>query len=70
VAERVRTAQTDLRRVLARIGARVVETELAVAHVHDRFDDEGRLTDEDVRGRLAALVRDLVDAASPVGVAA
>jgi chromate reductase len=62
-------AQADLRRVLARIGARVVETELAVAHVHDRFDDEGRLTDEDVRGRLAGLLRDLVDAASPVGVA-
>jgi len=28
------------------------------------------LTDEDVRGRLAARLRDLVDAASPVGVAA
>ena len=63
-------AQADLRRVLGRIGARVVETELAVARAHERFDADGRLADEELRKRLAALIRDLVDAASPVGVAA
>lgn len=63
-------AQTDLRRVLGRIGARVVETELAVSQVHERFDAEGRLVDEELRGRLAELLRELAETAAPVGVAA
>ena len=56
-------AQADLRRVLGSIGARVAETELAVPNVHERFDDE-------LRGRLAELLRELVETVSPVGVAA
>ena len=63
-------AQVDLRRVLGSIGARVVETELAVPNVHERFDDEGRLLDEELRGRLAELLRELAETAAPVGVAA
>jgi len=63
-------AQADLRRVLGRIGARVVETELAVPQVHERFDTEGRLVDEELRGRLAELLRELAETAAPVVVAA
>ena len=63
-------AQADLRRVLARIGARVVETDLAVAHVHEQFDSDGRLIAGDSRDRLAEVLGDLVEAARPVGVAA
>ena len=45
-------AQTDLRRVLGVTGARVVGEELPVAQVATHFDDEGRLTDPDLRVRL------------------
>ena len=45
-------AQAELRKVLAALGARVLDLELPVAHAHTRFD-EGELTDEEIRGRLA-----------------
>lgn len=48
----------------------MLEGELAVARAHEKFDPEGTLVDAGVRERLAALLRDLVDSASPVGVAA
>src|SRR3954447_1799685 len=38
-------AQAELRKVLAAIGARVVDGEVAVEHGHERFDAEGRLVD-------------------------
>ena len=63
-------AQADLRKVLGVLGARVVEAEVAVPHAAERFDDAGRLTDEETREQLAQAVRDLVDAAAPVPVAA
>ena len=52
-------AQAELRKVLAAIGARVVEGEVAVGHAHTRFDDDGQLTDDDLaraarRGRRRA----------------
>lgn len=49
-------AQQDLRRVLAVIGADVVDTDLAVASVHQSFDEQGKLCDEDLRHRLTAVV--------------
>jgi chromate reductase, NAD(P)H dehydrogenase (quinone) len=49
-------AQADLKRILARIGARVVDTELAVSHAHTRCDGDGRLIDDDVRQGLAEIV--------------
>lgn len=55
-------AQADLRRVLATIGARVVQTDLALPHAHERFDPRGRLVDEDARARLEAAVGALVEA--------
>jgi chromate reductase, NAD(P)H dehydrogenase (quinone) len=59
-------AQAELRKVLAAIGARVVDEELPVPQAHTRFDEDGRLADEELRSRLAGVVYALVDAAVPV----
>ena len=53
-------AQAELRKILAAVGARVVEGEVAVGHAPTRFDDEGRLVDEDVREQLAEVMLALV----------
>lgn len=45
-------AQAELRKVLATAGARVVEAEVAVGHAHMKFDEDGRLIDEEVAGQL------------------
>jgi chromate reductase len=55
-------AQGELRKVLAAMGARVVEAEVAVGHAPTRFDDEGRLVDEDIREQLGELVAVLLAA--------
>jgi chromate reductase, NAD(P)H dehydrogenase (quinone) len=57
-------SQAELRKVLGAIGARVVEGEVAVGHAHGRFDEHGRLVDDEVRSRLAELVGELVSAAA------
>ena len=44
-------AQAELRKVLAALGARVLDLELPVPHAHTRFD-EGELTDEEIRAGL------------------
>ena len=49
-------AQADLRKVLAAIGARVVEAEVAVGHAPTRFDADGTLTDDDLREQLGEVV--------------
>jgi chromate reductase len=49
-------SQAELRKVLAAIGARVVDGELAVGHAPSRFDEDGRLIDEEIRGQLGALL--------------
>ena len=56
-------AQADLRKVLAAIGARVFEGEVAVGHAHTRFDEQGRLTDDDRKEQLAEVVDGLITAA-------
>jgi chromate reductase len=53
-------AQAELRKVLAAIGARVVEGEVAVGHSAERFDGSGHLTDENLREQLAEVVETLV----------
>ncbi len=53
-------AQADLRKILARIGARVLSEELAVSVAERAFDDAGRLVDPDVEEALATLVDRLV----------
>jgi chromate reductase len=64
-------AQAELRKVLAAIGARVVEGEVALGHAPEHFDEAGRLVDEDVREQLSEVLDALVTAAQPrVAVAA
>src|SRR5712691_12586543 len=55
-------AQAELRKVLAATGARVVEGEVAIGHAPTRFDEAGRLVDENLREELDEVVHALVDA--------
>jgi chromate reductase, NAD(P)H dehydrogenase (quinone) len=57
-------AQAELRKVLAALGARVLDLELPVPHAHTRFD-EGGLTDAEIRAGVAEAVEVL---ASEIGV--
>ena len=56
-------SQAELRKVLAAIGARVVEGSVAVGHAEARFDEHGRLVDEDLRRELEEVVAQLAAAA-------
>jgi chromate reductase len=56
-------AQAEVRKVLATIGARALQTEVACRHAAECFDDHGRLVDEGARAELADTVADLVTAA-------
>src|ERR671937_1882505 len=49
-------AQAELRKVLAAIGARVVDGEVAVGHAPTRFDEDGTLIDDALREQLAEVV--------------
>jgi len=51
-------AQAELRKVLAALGARVLDVELPVPHAHTRFE-EGGLTDDGIRANLAEAVEAL-----------
>jgi len=51
-------AQAELRKVLATLGARVLDLELPVPHAHTRFD-QGGLTDEEIRVSLAEVLEAL-----------
>ena len=55
-------AQAELRKVLAAVGARVLDLELPVTHAHTRFEDGG-LTDDEIRTRLEGAIEALADAA-------
>ncbi|MEO8289836.1 MAG: NAD(P)H-dependent oxidoreductase [Gaiellaceae bacterium] len=57
-------AQAELRKVLAAIGARVVDGEVAVGHAPTRFDTDGTLVDEALREQLGEVVESLVAAAA------
>jgi chromate reductase len=64
-------AQAELRKVLATAGARVVEGDVVVGHAHEHFDEQGRLTDENLREQLGEVVHALIDEPAPaVAVAA
>ncbi|HYT51693.1 MAG TPA: NADPH-dependent FMN reductase [Gaiellaceae bacterium] len=54
-------AQAELRKVLAAVGARVLDLELPVPHAHTRFEDGG-LTDDEIRTRLEEAIEALADA--------
>jgi len=51
-------AQAELRKVLATLGARVLDVELPVPHAHTRFE-QGALTDEEIRASLAEMLEAL-----------
>ena len=53
-------AQAEVRKVLAAIGAEVVDRELPVMQAHAQFDEYGNLREEDLRGQLAEHVTALV----------
>jgi chromate reductase, NAD(P)H dehydrogenase (quinone) len=59
-------AQADLRRILTAIHAEIRGEEVAVPRVHEQFDVDGRLVDDELRRRLRAL---LVALAEPVTAA-
>jgi chromate reductase, NAD(P)H dehydrogenase (quinone) len=63
-------AQAELRKVLLAIGARVLDAELAVGQAAARFDDDGRLLDDDVRAQLTEIVEALSGEAEARAVAA
>ena len=58
-------AAAELRKVLGAMGARVAEVELAVGHAHEKFDAEGRLTDDDVRQGLRDALASLIAETTP-----
>jgi len=53
-------AQAELRKVLAALGARVLDIELPVPHAHTRFENGG-LTDDEIRARLEETIESLAD---------
>jgi len=53
-------AQAELRKSLATAGARVAEAEVAVGRAEGRFDDDGRLADDEIRDELREAVATLV----------
>ncbi len=53
-------AQAGVRRVLAAIGAEVLEDELPLARAHEAFDEQGAIKDAEIEASLAALVDKLV----------
>jgi chromate reductase len=61
-------SQAELRKVLASIGARVVEGDVAVGHAPSRFDERGRLADEQLLEQLIEVVAALVSEVAPVPV--
>jgi NAD(P)H-dependent FMN reductase len=54
-------AQDHLRRALGIAGARVLDSELAVANASELFDGDGRLSDPETRDRLYELVHALLE---------
>jgi len=63
-------AQAELRKVLATAGARVVEGEVAVGHAHERFDENGVLTEPNLREQFQEVMDALVGELAPRVLAA
>ena len=62
-------AQAELRKVLGTIGARVLEGDVAVGHAPTRFDEQGRLTDEQLLVQLQEVVFGVVQEVAPTETA-
>ncbi len=63
-------AQAELRKVLAAMGARVAEVEVAVGRASEKFDEDGRLVDDEIRVQLGDALDTLVAVAEPALIAA
>ena len=63
-------AQAELRKVLAAMGARVAEVEVAVGRAQEKFDDVGTLVDDEVREQLRDALATLAAELEPALVAA
>jgi chromate reductase, NAD(P)H dehydrogenase (quinone) len=63
-------AQAELRKVLAAMGARVAEVEVAVGRAQEKIDADGHLLDDDVRELLREALATLSAETSPVLAAA
>jgi chromate reductase len=63
-------AQAELRKVLAAMGARVAEVEVAVGRAGEKFDDAGRLVDGDVREQLRDALATLAAETRPASLVA
>jgi chromate reductase, NAD(P)H dehydrogenase (quinone) len=62
-------AQAEARKVLATIGANVLERDLPVGQAHDAWAADGTLLDPDLRAALGDIVRELVAQAAPAELA-
>ncbi len=63
-------AQDQLRKALGIAGSRVLDVELPVAKAHERFDQDGVLTDLELRDRLTEILVSLSNEAQPLAQAA
>jgi chromate reductase len=63
-------AAAELRKVLAAMGARVTEVEMAVGHAHDKRDESGELADDEIRDGLREALDTLLAEAAPAYAAA
>ena len=63
-------AQAELRKVLAAMGARAAEVEIAVGHAAEKFDEDGLLVDDAVREQLGDALATLCAEVRPALVAA
>jgi len=63
-------AQAELRKVLGAMGARVAEVEVAVGRAQEKFDEDGRLIDEEVRKELRDVLETLTAETRPALAAA
>jgi chromate reductase, NAD(P)H dehydrogenase (quinone) len=61
-------AQAELRKVLATMGARVAEGEVAVGHAMDRFDEDGRLNEPNLAEELHEVATTLLAEIQPAVV--
>jgi chromate reductase, NAD(P)H dehydrogenase (quinone) len=63
-------AAAELRKVLAAMGARVTEVEMAVGHAQDKLDEAGELADDETRSGLREALDTLLAEAAPALAAA
>jgi chromate reductase, NAD(P)H dehydrogenase (quinone) len=63
-------AQAELRKVLAAMGARVAEAEVAVGRAQDKIDADGRVADDEVRDQIREALGALLAEATPLPAAA